>query len=133
MKARNVIISLLLTVALFVVIFMKIRSEPRRKLIFNRNPSKVEYSELALCLMSCQEMTANDITYIVRYGDVISKTNKQNCPSYVLKGETKAGLNITVQAIQCGRVVKIYKCFKSDHIINCNCGDENEDPVSFFN
>ena len=132
MKARNVIISLLFTVVLFVFVFLKIRSEPRRKLIFNRNPSKVEYSELALCLMSCQGMTANDITYIVRHGDVINKTNKQNCPSYVLKGKTRTGQGITVYAIQCGRAIKIYECFKSDHIINCNCGDENARPVSFL-
>jgi hypothetical protein len=132
MKARNVIISLLFTIVLFVFVFMKIRSEPRRKLIFNRNPSKVEYSELALCLMSCQQMTANDITYIVRHGDVINKTNKHNCPSYVLKGKTRAGQSITVYAIQCGRAIKIYECFKSDHIINCNCRDENARPVSFL-
>ena len=117
MKARNVIISLLFVIVLFVFVFMKIRSEPRRKLSFNRNLSKVEYSELALCLMSCQGMTANDINYIMRYGDVINKTNKQNCPSYVLKGKTKSGQSITVYAIQCGRAIKISKCHKDDHII----------------
>ena len=132
MKARNVIISLLFVMVLFVVVFMKIRSEPRRKLSFNRNASKVEYSELALCLMSCQGMTANDVNYIIRNGDVLNKTNKQNCPSYVLAGKTKAGLHITVYAVQCGRSTKIYKCYKSRDILNCSCVDEREQPLSFL-
>ena len=131
MSVRNVIISLFVVLSLFVFIFMKIRNEPRRKPDFSRNLSKVEYTEFALCLINCQEMTANDITYILRNGDIVSKTiNKQSCPSYVLKGKTKTGLNITVFVVQCGRATKIYKCYRSDHAINCDCWDESTLPVS---
>lgn len=133
MKARNVIISLFFVLALFLFVFMKISSEPKRKLIFNRNLSKVEYSPLALCLMDCQEITANDVTFLLRNGDVVSKAiNKQGCPSYILSGKTKAGLSIKVFVIQCGRAIKIYKCYRSDHTNNCDCGDENILPVSFI-
>jgi hypothetical protein len=133
MRSRNVIISLFLVLALFVFIFMKIRSEPRKKIVFNRNLSKVEYSQFALCLMNCQFLSANDIDYVLKNGDVVAKTvdrSKHPCPSYILKGKTKTGLSIMVFAIQCGRVAKISKCYLSDNNINCECRDEIAIPIS---
>jgi hypothetical protein len=135
MKARNVIISLFFVLALFVFGFMKIRLEPRRKMIFNRNLSKVEYSQFALCQMNCQQMTANDITYILRNGEVVSKArerSKQPCQTYTLRGKTKIGLDITVIVIQCGRASKILKCYRNVHSVSCECKDEDIIPVSFI-
>lgn len=135
MKARNVIITLFFVLSLFLWIFMKIRFEPQRKRDFNRNLSKVEYSQFALCLMNCQVMTANDITYVLRNGDVINRKaggNKQPCPSYIITGRTKAGFGITISVIQCGRTTKISKCYRINYTINCKCSDVQVLPVSFI-
>ena len=46
MKARNVIISLVFVLALLVFIIIKIRNEPKKKLVLNRNPSRISTQNL---------------------------------------------------------------------------------------
>jgi hypothetical protein len=70
MKARNVIISLLFVLALLVVIIIKIRNEPRKKLVLNRNPSRIDYTKFVLCRMDCHHINANSIMGIFRNGEV---------------------------------------------------------------
>ena len=73
--------------------------------------------------------------YVLRNAEVLSKTidrDKQPCPFYILKGETKSGLSITIFATQCGRVTKISKCYRNDNTMRCECRDENIVPVSFI-
>ena len=136
MKARNVIISLVFVLALLVFVFMKIRNEPKRKQGFNRNFSKVEYSKFALCLMDCQEITANDITHILRNGEVLSRSldlNKQPCPFYALRGKTQKGVSIMVFVTQCGRATKISRCYKNENPVGCNCKEEKVLAMTFIN
>jgi hypothetical protein len=135
MKERNVIISLVFVLALLVIVFIKIRNEPRKKLGFNRNFSKMEYSEYALCLMDCQQITANDITHILRNGEVLSMSldlQKQPCPFYIVRGNTKKGVSIEVFVTQCGRANKISRCYKNSDPSTCNCREEKVLKISFI-
>ena len=135
MRSRNVIISLFFVLSLFVWLCMKIKFEPQKKRLFNRNLSKVEYSEFALCLMNCHKITANDITYVLRNGEVINKMadgNKQPCPPYVISGKTKTGFGITIFVIQCGRTTKISRCYRNAFTMDCECRDDHVLPVSFI-
>jgi hypothetical protein len=70
MKARNVIISLVFVLALLVFIIIKIRNEPKKKLVLNRNPSRIEYTKFALCRMDCHHINAKSIMGIFRNGEV---------------------------------------------------------------
>lgn len=135
MKARNVIVSLVFVLALLAFVCMKIRNEPQRKLDFNRNFSKVVYSEFALCLMDCQQITANDITHILKNGEVLSRSldlQKQPCPFYALRGKTQKGVSIEVFVTQCGRATKISRCYKNSDPSTCNCREEKVLAISFI-
>ncbi len=133
MKERNVIISLLFVVALLAFTFVKVRYwEPKRKITFKRNINRVNYTEAALCLMDCQQLDANDITEVIRNGEVVSYTRnlqKVNCRDYVLRGKGKKGFNITVFITQCSNVSKVTNCFGVNASGSCNCNDTKPKPI----
>lgn len=128
MQSRNVIISLILVLALLIFTFIKFRFlEPKKKLSFNRNPSRIEYSQLALCRMECYRFTANDITDILKKGEVNlsgSDFNEWPCPIFAVRGVTNSGKKLGILVAQCGRVAKIRSCENTDVVINCDCPAE---------
>src|SRR6185436_20505251 len=104
MKARNVIISLVLVLALLVFIIIKIRNEPKKKLVLNRNPSRIEYTKFALCRMDCHHINANSIMVIFRNGEVDrakSDLYKKPCPIFTVRSVTKQ-MSIILIIQQCG-------------------------------
>ena len=135
MKSRNVIISLIFVVVLLGYLFIKMRFwEPRKKLSFNRNPSRIEYAKLALCRMDCYFISANDITEIFRRGEVDldnSDLNKRPCAIFTIQGKTKKTMNISISITQCGTVARVTNCFNTDRTIVCNCTVDSQ-PVSFY-
>ena len=71
MRARNVIVSLIFVILLLGYIFIKVRwLEPRKKLNFNRNPSRIEYTNYAICRMDCFSINANTVADLFRKGEV---------------------------------------------------------------
>ena len=69
MKPRNVIISLIFVILLLAYLVIKVRLwQPRKKLTFNRNPSRIEYSQFSLCRMDCHRISANIIAGVFRNG-----------------------------------------------------------------
>ena len=128
------IITLVLVVALIVFVIFKIRLEPKKKFSFNRNPSRIEYAKLALCRMDCQHISANDITDVIRKGEVDhdnSDLRKRPCASFTIVGKTKKGIDITIVVAQCGTVARITDCSLDDRSMPCNC-PVNDRPVSFI-
>ena len=133
MKARNVIISLVFVLALLVYIFMKIRSEPKKKLTFNRNPSRIEYSAFALCRMDCYRINANSVTSILRNGQVTLVNGKAACATFTVHRLTKQGMNIYITIRQCGTIARVIDCMNSNTATPCNCTDKENPPVSYLN
>ena len=135
MSSRNVIVSLVFVIILLAYLFIKMRYlEPRKKLTFNRNPSRIEYTRLALCRMDCQNISANDITEIVRKGEINpdkSDLTKLPCAIFTLSGKTKRGMGLSVVVSQCGTVARITNCYDVAGTIPCNCIDSNP-PISFY-
>ena len=130
MKPRNVIISLLFVLALLVYIFMKIRSEPRKKLTFNRNPSRIEYTQFALCRMDCYGVNANTITSMLRNGEVSSDKRKGACPAFTVHTLTKKGMGIFITVQQCGTIARIVDCSTVNVAMPCKCTDKENPPIS---
>ena len=134
MSSRNVIVSLVFVIILVGYLFLKMRYlEPKKKLTFNRNPSRIEYTKLALCRMECQNISANDITEILRRGEINkgkSDLHKRPCAIFTLNGKTKKGMGLSVVVSQCGTVAKITPCYDVAGTIPCNCIDNNP-PISF--
>jgi len=135
MKARNVIISLFLVLALLVFIIIKIRSEPKKKLVLNRNPSRIEYTKFALCRMDCHHINANSIMGIFRNGEVNrarSDLHKKPCPIFTVRGVTKQKMNIILVIQQCGNVAKVLDCYDANETVGCNCINDETMPLSFL-
>src|SRR6187549_1057495 len=135
MKARNVIISLLFVLALLVFIIIKIRNEPKKKLVLNRNPSRIEYTKFALCRMDCHHINANSIMGIFRNGEVTrekSDLHKKACPIFTVHGSTKQKMSIILVVQQCGNVARILDCYDANGTVACNCINDETMPLSFL-
>jgi len=135
MKARNVIISLLFVLALLVFIIIKVRNEPKKKLVLNRNPSRIEYTKFALCRMDCHHINANSIMGIFRNGEVNrdkSDLHKKPCPIFTVRGSTKQNMSIILIIQQCGNVAKVLDCYDANGTVACNCINDETMPLSFL-
>ena len=135
MKARNVIISLVFVLALLVFIIIKIRNEPKKKLMLNRNPSRIEYTKFALCRMDCHHINANSIMAIFRNGEVDrakSDLHKKPCPIFTVRSVTSQKISIIIIIQQCGNVAKVLDCYDANGILACNCINDETMPLSFL-
>ena len=135
MKARNVIISLVFVLALLVFIIIKIRNEPKKKLVLNRNPSRIEYTKFALCRMDCHHINANSIMGIFRNGEVNrdkSDLHKKPCPIFTVRVVTKQKMSIILIIQQCGTVAKVLDCYDANGSVACNCINDETMPLSFL-
>ena len=135
MKARNVIISLVFVLALLAFIIIKIRNEPKKKLVLNRNPSRIEYTKFALCRMDCHHINANSIMGIFRNGVVNrpkSDLNKKPCPIFTVSGLTKQKMSIIIIIQQCGTVAKVLDCYDANGTLACNCINDETMPLSIL-
>ena len=133
MKARNVIISLLLVLGLLAFIFIRIRNEPKKKLTLNRNPSRIEYSQYALCRMECYNINANLVSLVLRKGYIIKQKKGRTCPVFRCDMITKQNEHIFIFIEQCGTVAKVFDCYDAKAGAPCNCVDEGNSPVSYLN
>jgi len=136
MKPKNVIISLVFVMLLLAFIVIKIRNEPKKKLVLNRNPSRIEYTKFALCRMDCHHINANSIVGIFRNGEVNrarSDIHKKPCPIFTIRGLTKQKMNIIIIIQQCGTVAKVLDCFDANGTVGCNCINDETTPLSFLN
>jgi hypothetical protein len=131
MSARNVIISLVVVLGIFIFLFIRSCLEPRKKLTFNRNPSRIEYSAFALCRMECYSINANSITSIFRNGKVLNRTRKQTCYVYKINTFTKDGRDIYISVEQCGTVAKVTDCYIENRELPCKCVDNENKPLSY--
>ena len=135
MKARNVIISLLLVLALLVFTIIKIRNEPKKKLVLHRNPSRIEYTKFALCRMDCHQINANGVMVIFRNGEVNrakSDQHKKPCTIFTVRGTTKKKMTIILIIQQCGTVAKVLDCYDANGMVVCNCINDETMPLSFL-
>lgn len=135
MKARNVIISLLFVLGLLAFIVIKIRNEPKKKLVLNRNPSRIGYTKFALCRMECYHINANSIMGILRNGEVNrpqSDLHKRPCPIFTIRGLTKQNMSIIVTLQQCGTVARVLDCYDANGTVGCNCINDETLPLSFL-
>ena len=135
MKPRNVIITLLFVLMLLAFIIVRIHNEPKKKLVLNRNPSRIEYTKFALCRMDCQNINANIITGVLRNGEINrdkSDLHKRPCPIFTIDRSTKQTMSIRIIVQQCGNVAKILDCYDANAAAGCNCINDEAMPLSFI-
>ena len=135
MKPRNVIISLIFVLLLLAIIVIRIRNEPGKKLLLNRNPSRIEYTKFALCRMDCHHINANIITGALRNGEINrakSDLHKLPCPIFTIHSLTKQNMSIRIVVQQCGNVARILDCYDANGTVGCNCINDETMPLSFL-
>ena len=133
MRARNVILTLIAVVGLLVFIFIKLRFEPKKKPVFNRNPSRIEYTAFALCRMECFNISANMVSHVFRRGRTERKNSRRTCQVYMCTMMTKPNKEIIIMIEQCGTVANIFDCYDANAGTPCGCIDRENRPVSHLN
>lgn len=131
MSARNVIISLVVVLGIFIFLFIRSCLQPRKKLTFNRNPSRIEYTAFALCRMECYSINANSIVSIFRNGKVLNRERNETCNVYKINTFTKDGRDIYISVEQCGTVAKVADCYIENRKLPCKCFDNENKPLSY--
>ena len=133
MRARNVIISFVTVLGILVFMFIKFRLEPKRLRGFNRNPSRIEYTALALCRMECYSINANSVSNILRKGQAEKIKKRDICPVYMCSIETKQNKRIIIVIEQCGTMANILDCYDATAGAPCECVDKENRPMSYLN
>lgn len=135
MRSRNVILTLIVTIAALLVVVVKINFfESPRKITFNRNPSRVEYAPLALCQIDCNQISLNQINQAIKRGNVIFSdpdVPALPCTTFAISGNGKNGMEIRVMIMQCGKKAKILSVYFADGILSCNCHTEKDKYKNF--
>src|SRR5688500_14809790 len=94
MNSRNVILTLLLILAIFIFAMVKRRLfEPQRKEVFNRAATTIKYTAFALCRMDCNEVSKAAVMEIVQKGIInFSRSDRRYrpCPVFALQGRTRS-------------------------------------------
>jgi hypothetical protein len=132
MKSRNVIISLILIIGVLIFIFIRLRLEPKKRLTFHRYPSRIEYSQFALCRMECYSVNANSIVSVFRNGSILSRRRKGTCTRFSVNASTKQKMNIFIVVDQCGTVAKVVDCYLTNSPAPCDCTDSENRPISYL-
>jgi len=132
MNARNVIISLVLILVMLVFFIIKFSLEPKRKMTFRRNPSRIKYSAFALCRMDCYMISANTVTLIIQKGQVQLIKKENPCSTYKVSMLTKQNKNYFITVEQCGTTTKVQDCYEANVTAGCNCINDEARPVSLL-
>jgi len=88
------------------------------------NACEITYSDKAICLMNCSNISKQAIGEILAEGEVIfskSEVHAEPCPSYLLEGETKGGRFLGVVFTKCDSVAEVTSSFVLDEERNCEC------------
>ena len=132
MNARNVIISLVLVLVSLVFIIIKFSLEPKKKMTFRRNPSRIKYSAYALCRMECYAINANTVAIVFQKGQVQLLKRSNPCATYRINMLTKQNKNYFITVEQCGTGARVLDCFEANVTAGCNCIDEEARPLSLL-
>ena len=132
MNARNVIISLVVVIGLLVFIIIKFSLEPKKKMTFRRNPSRIKYSAFALCRMDCYQINANTVAVIFQKGQVHLLKKSNPCATYRVTMLTKQNKNYFITVEQCGTSARVLDCYEANVTAGCNCINDETRPVSLL-
>jgi hypothetical protein len=128
MRSRNVLLSLVLVLLVLVFLVLKIKFwEPKKRVTFNRNPSRIEYTSLALCQMDCYRITANWVTQLLKTAEVFSAEpdkHRPACTTFAIRKADKMDRIWSIIVLQCGRVAKITSCKVVNEVLVCDCPGE---------
>ncbi|HUQ97261.1 MAG TPA: DUF4258 domain-containing protein [Chitinophagaceae bacterium] len=126
MRPKNVIVTLVLLVGLFLFAIYRKHHEPQRKEAFDRTPQRLQYYAFALCRMQCLTISKADIKTLMQTGVInLNKSSRavRPCPVFALQGRVQ-NTYMRVLFEQCRNgtfVVTVYNLQRDD---TCRCATD---------
>lgn len=123
MRARNVRLTLLLLVCVFLFAIYKKRQEPQAREAFNRTPAHLRFYAFARCRMACLHITEADINYLMQQGVInMNKSNRysQPCPVFAVQARVR-NQYLRVVFEQCRNATYVVTCYNLQHDAACDC------------
>lgn len=123
MQPKNVIFTLALVLVVLAIIVSRIRHEPRRKEIFNRDANNILYNATAVCQMKCFNIDEKDVAQIITSGIInFSQSNRQQaCPTFLIQGSAVSGATVVIVVAQCRKKSTVVHCAVLHAQKNCEC------------
>ncbi len=123
MQPKNVIFTLALVVVVLAIIVSRIRHEPRRQEIFNRDTNNILYSTSAACQMKCINIDEKDVVQIIGNGIInFSRSNRhQACPTFTIQGKGVKGATVVLVVAQCRKKSTVVHCAVLHAQKDCGC------------
>jgi len=126
MRARNVILTLILLVSVFLFAIFRKWQEPLPKEAFDRTPARMQFYAFALCRMRCLAVTEADVKTIMQTGVInLSRSNRRArpCPVFAVQGRVrKAYLRVVFE--QCRNSTYVVNCYDLNKDAACDCPTE---------
>lgn len=128
MRTRNASLTLVIILVMLAIGLARIWKEPRKKEVFDRNPSELVYTKHAICRMGCRQISKKDIEEVIDKGLIhFNKSNQyaKPCPTYALQARTSDGQYVRVIFAQCAEQTKIITCYDLEKDYSCECPGDN--------
>jgi hypothetical protein len=123
MRARNVMLTLVLLLGIFLFALFQKWREPLRREVFNRTPVHLRFYAFARCRMQC--LTLNDAHINTLMQDGVINMNKSNrmgrpCPVYAVQARVR-GRYVRVLFEQCRNGTYVVNCYDLERATTCDC------------
>lgn len=123
MRTRNVLLTLLLLIGIFLFAIYKKRQEPQAREAFERTPVQLRYYAFALCRMQCLHISKEDVNQLMKEGIINmnrSNRNSRPCPVYAVQGRI-GHQYLRVLFEQCRNATYVVSCYNLEQDTTCNC------------
>jgi hypothetical protein len=126
MRSRNVIVTLVLLVSIFLFAILKRWQEPQRQEAFDRTPEQLRFYAFALCRMQCLGVSEAEIRTILQAGVInLNRSNRRYrpCPIFAVQGRVRSGY-LRVVFEQCRNGTYVANCYNLERDITCDCATD---------
>jgi hypothetical protein len=126
MRARNVMLTLILLAGIFLFALWQRWREPLPREAFHRMPARLRFYAFAKCRMQCIDVLEVDVKMLMQTGVInINKSNRrlQPCPLFAVQGRVR-GKSLRVLFEQCRNGTFVVNCYNLESETACDCSTE---------
>lgn len=126
MRSRNVILTVVLLISIFLIAVFRKWREPQPREAFDRAPTHLRFYAFARCRMTCLALTESDIKTIMLHGVInLNRSNRRlrPCPTYAVQARVRSGY-MRVVFEQCRNGTYVVNCYNLEQDVPCNCATD---------
>jgi len=124
MRSRNVILTLVIFLLIFLFAVLRNWQEPQPNEAFNRTPARLRFYAFARCRMRCLHVSDADIRALMKSGVInLGRSNRYGhpCPIFAVQGRTAGRRYIRAVFEQCHNATYLANCYNIEQDITCDC------------